>query len=194
MALTRRRRHHYRDVGMSTSLDASRRSSGSLPPGPNPPRAVQAMARVWRYASSATAATSATGTRSASASAASPSAVLTRDRDVIRRLYTGDPLGKRHGNDLLSKFLGDAVGADARATGAPDAAQDAAAAVPRRARPVLRAADAATGGGRARPPAPGEVVKVQPIAQALTLDVILQAVLGISDVGDAQALRGSSTR
>jgi cytochrome P450 len=29
---------------------------------------------------------------------------------------------------------------------------------------------------------PGEVVKVQPIAQALTLDVILQAVLGISDV------------
>ena len=36
----------------------------------------------------------------------SPPAVLTRDREVIRRLYTGDPLGKRHGNDLLSTFLG----------------------------------------------------------------------------------------
>ncbi|MCW3018118.1 MAG: cytochrome, partial [Solirubrobacterales bacterium] len=35
----------------------------------------------------------------------------------------------------------------------------------------------------------GEVVKVQPIAQALTLDVILQAVLGISDVAMRRRLR-----
>ena len=33
--------------------------------------------------------------------------VLTRDRDAIRRLFTGDPLVKRHGNDLLRTFVGD---------------------------------------------------------------------------------------
>jgi hypothetical protein len=36
-----------------------------------------------------------------------PTGVLTKDRDVIRRLYTGDPLIKRHGNDMLRPILGD---------------------------------------------------------------------------------------
>ena len=35
----------------------------------------------------------------------------------------------------------------------------------------------------------GTVVAVQPVAQALTLDVILQAVLGVSDLGTRQRLR-----
>ena len=36
-----------------------------------------------------------------------PPAVVTTDRDAIKRLFTGDPLTKRHGNDLLRPFLGD---------------------------------------------------------------------------------------
>ena len=36
-----------------------------------------------------------------------PVAVVTADRDVIRRLFTGDPVAKRHGNDLLRPVLGD---------------------------------------------------------------------------------------
>ena len=33
--------------------------------------------------------------------------VVTTDRDVIRRLFTGDPNKKRHANDILREALGD---------------------------------------------------------------------------------------
>ncbi len=36
-----------------------------------------------------------------------PPAVVTTDRDAINRLFTGDPLTKRHGNDLLAPILGE---------------------------------------------------------------------------------------
>ena len=36
-----------------------------------------------------------------------PPSVITRDREVIKRLLTGDPLSKRHANDLLREVLGD---------------------------------------------------------------------------------------
>ena len=36
-----------------------------------------------------------------------PPVVVTTDRDTIKRLFTGDPLVRRHGNDLLRRILGD---------------------------------------------------------------------------------------
>jgi cytochrome P450 len=36
-----------------------------------------------------------------------PPIVVTGDRTAVRTLFTGDPLKKRHGNDLLRPFLGD---------------------------------------------------------------------------------------
>ena len=36
-----------------------------------------------------------------------PAIVLTRDRDAIQRLLTGDPLARRHGNDAVRPLLGD---------------------------------------------------------------------------------------
>src|SRR5580704_3949481 len=97
---------------MSATLDVSAGrtpSAGhapSLPPGPRLPRAVQAMARVWRYAEFSDRGHARYGDSFTVRVGTSPAAVLTRDREVIKRLYTGDPLGKRHGNDLLSNFLG----------------------------------------------------------------------------------------
>ena len=36
-----------------------------------------------------------------------PDAVLTTDRELIRHILTGDPLARRHGNDILIPVLGD---------------------------------------------------------------------------------------
>jgi cytochrome P450 len=174
---------------MSAVLDASAGRVGSLPPGPRTPRAVQAMQRIWRYAELSNRGHERFGDTFTVRVGSSPLAVLTRDRDVIRRLYTGDPLGKRHGNDLLSTFLGaqsvlmlePAEHLTRRKMLLPPFHGER---VQSYARLMQRLA--ATELDRLRP---GEVVKVQPIAQTLTLDVILQAVLGISDVAMRRRLR-----
>jgi cytochrome P450 len=174
---------------MFTSLDASRRSSGSLPPGPNTPRAVQAMERVWRYAQFSDRGHERYGDTFSVRIGTSPSAVLTRDRDVIRRLYTGDPLGKRHGNDLLSTFLG---AQSVLMLEPPEHLMRRKMLLPpfhgervqSYARLMQRLAATELDHLHA-----GEVVKLQPIAQALTLDVILQAVFGVSDAATRKRLR-----
>jgi cytochrome P450 len=161
-------------------------ASSSLPPGPRMPRSVQALARIWRYAQFSDRGHERYGDTFTVRVGSSPTAVLTRDRDVIRRLYTGDPLGKRHGNDLLGTFLGEhsmlllepPEHLVRRKMLLPPFHGER---VQSYARLMQRLASAEL--DRLRP---GEVVKVQPIAQALTLDVILQAVLGVSDV----AMRG----
>jgi cytochrome P450 len=181
---------------MSATLDApvgaapSAHGTSSLPPGPRLPRAVQAALRVWRFAELSDRGHARYGDSFTVRVGTSPPAVLTRDREVIKRLYTGDPLGKRHGNDLLSTFLG---------------MQSMLMLEPRehlvrrkmllppfhgeRVQSYARLMQRLTAAELDRLHA-GEVVKVQPIAQALTLDVILQAVLGISDVAMRKRLRG----
>jgi cytochrome P450 len=174
---------------MSAVLDASAGHVGSLPPGPRTPRAVQAMQRLWRYAELSDRGHERFGDTFTVRVGSSPLAVLTRDRDVIRRLYTGDPLGKRHGNDLLSTFLGaqsvlmlePAEHLTRRKMLLPPFHGER---VQSYARLMQRLAAAEL--DRLRP---GEVVRIQPIAQALTLDVILQAVFGISDVAMRRRLR-----
>ena len=115
--------------------------------------------------------------------------MLTRDRDAIRRLFTGDPLAKRHANDLLRPFVGEqsllvlepAEHLARRKMLLPPFHGER---VQSYARLMERLVAAEL--DRLKP---GDVVAVQPIAQALTLDVILQAVLGVSDVATRQRLR-----
>ncbi len=172
------------------SRTAPAQNSGSLPPGPRAPRALQALARVWRYAEFSDRGHERYGDTFTVRVGSSPTAVLTRDRDVIRRLYTGDPLGKRHGNDLLRTFLGPQ---SLLMLEPPEHLTRRKMLLPpfhgERIQSYARLMERLTAAelDRLRP---GEVVKVQPIAQALTLDMILQAVLGVSDVAMRRRLRG----
>jgi cytochrome P450 len=180
---------------MSAAIDASvghpvaAGQAALLPPGPHLPPAVQALQRIWRYAELSDRGHARYGDTFTVRVGGSPTAVLTRDRDVIRRLYTGDPLGKRHGNDLLSTFLG---GQSVLMLEPPEHLVRRKMLLPpfhgERVQSYARLMERLTAEALDRL-RPDEVVKVQPIAQALTLDVILQAVLGISDAGMRGRLR-----
>ena len=150
---------------------------------------MQALQRVWRYAQFSDRGHERYGDTFTVRIGSSPTAVLTRDREVIRRLYTGDPLGKRHGNDLLSTFLG---AQSLLMLEPPEHLTRRKMLLPpfhgERVQAYARLMERLTTAelDRLRP---GEVVKVQPIAQALTLDVILQAVFGVSDAAMRRRLR-----
>jgi cytochrome P450 family 135 len=175
---------------MSAAVEAPTGRTSSLPPGPRLPRAVQAALRVWRFAELSDRGHARYGDSFTVRVGTSPPAVLTRDREVIKRLYTGDPLGKRHGNDLLSTFLG---AQSVLMLEPPEHLVRRKMLLPpfhgERVQSYARLMQRLTAAELDRLRA-GEVVKVQPIAQALTLDVILQAVLGISDVAMRKRLRG----
>jgi cytochrome P450 len=179
----------YRSSGMSADLDASAGHAGSLPPGPRLPRAVQALLRLWRYAEYSDRGHARYGDTFTVRIGGLPTGVLTKDRDAIRRLFTGDPLAKRHGNDLLRTFVGEqsllvlepAEHLARRKMLLPPFHGER---VQSYARLMERLAAAELDRWQ-----PGDVVAVQPIAQALTLDVILQAVLGISDLAMRTRLR-----
>jgi cytochrome P450 family 135 len=174
---------------MSRGGDASNRSLGPLPPGPRIPVALQTMMRLWWYPQFSDRCHARFGDTFTVRVGGLPPHVLTKDRDAIRRLYTGDPLEKRHANDLLRPFVGDQSVL------------------------VLEPADHLTRRRLLLPPfhgervqsyarlmerlvsqelerlEPGALVAMQPMAQALTLDVILQAVLGVSDGATRRRLR-----
>ncbi len=173
-----------------SAAEATTARGGELPPGPRLPRAVQAGARVWRFAEFSDRGHARFGDSFTVRIGSSPAAVLTRDREVIKRLYTGDPLGKRHGNDLLSNFLGMQ---SILMLEPPEHLTRRKMLLPpfhgERVQSYARLMQRLTAAELDRLRT-GEVVKLQPIAQALTLDVILQAVLGVADVGMRKRLRG----
>jgi cytochrome P450 len=163
--------------------------NSSLPPGPRLPRAAQAALRLWRYADLSDRGHARYGDTFTVRIGGSPTAVLTKDRDAIRRLFTGDPLAKRHSADLLRTFVGEqsllvlepAEHLARRKIVSPPFHGER---VQSYARLMERLAAAEL--DRLQP---GDVVAVKPIAQALTLDVILQATLGVSDVSMRIRLR-----
>jgi cytochrome P450 len=165
---------------MSASVEDSAGYAISLPPGPRLPRAVQALLRLWRFAEFSDHGHARYGD-TFTVRMGSLTGVLTRDRDAIRRLFTGDPLVKRHGNDLLRPFVGEqsllvlepAEHLARRKMLLPPFHGER---VQSYARLMERLVSAEL--DRLQP---GGTVAVHPIAQSLTLDVILQAVLGISD-------------
>jgi cytochrome P450 len=179
----------YRCSGMSAAVDVSAGRAGSLPPGPRLPRAVQAILRIWRYPELSDRGHARYGDTFTVRIGSSPPAALTKNRDAIRRLFTGDPLVKRHGNDLLRTVVGEqsllvlepAEHLMRRKLLLPPFHGER---VQSYARLMERLAAAELDRWQA-----GEVVRVHPIAQALTLDVILQAVLGVSDIVMRRRLR-----
>jgi len=174
---------------MPLAIDSAARPDGLLPPGPRLPRALQAILWTWRYAQFSDRGHERYGDTFTVRLGGLPTAVLTKDRDAIRRLFTGEPLLKRHANDLLRPILGEesllvlepAEHLARRKMLLPpfhgERVQSYALLLERLVRAEL---------DRVRL---GEVVEIQPMAQALTLDVILQAVLGISDVQMRRRLR-----
>jgi cytochrome P450 len=117
-----------------------------------------------------------------------PPIVVTSDRDAIRRLFTGDPLKKRHGNDLLRPLVGDrsllvlepAEHLARRRLELPSFHGERLRAYTDRIRELAESEVASW--------PDGEVVAVQPRARALTLSVILELVLGVRDATLAQRL------
>jgi cytochrome P450 len=175
---------------MRVPIDTKAFRGRSLPPGPRLPRALQAMLWTWRYAAFSDGCHARYGDTFTVRLGGLPVSLVTKDREAIRRLFTGEPLVKRHANDILRPIVGEhsvlvlepAEHLARRKMLLPPfhgkRVQSYALLVERLARAEL---------DRLKP---GDVVAVQPIAQALTLDVILQAVLGVSDA----RLRGQLRR
>lgn len=110
-----------------------------------------------------------------------PPAVVTSDRDAIKRLFTGDPLLRRHGNDLLRPIFGDRSlllleppeHLERRKIELPPFHGKAIRSYATRIREL---AERELADWRA-----GEVVASHPRARSLTLAIILELVLGVRD-------------
>jgi cytochrome P450 len=174
---------------MSANLAVSTDHGSLLPPGPRLPRVVQALLRLWRFSEFSDRGHARYGDTFTVRIGGLPTGVLTKDRDAIRRLFTGDPLVKRHSNDLLRTFVGDqsllvldpAEHLVRRKMLSPPFHGE-------RVRSYARLMERLAAHELDRLQV-GEVVAIQPIAQGLTLEVILQAVLGVSDVSTRNRLR-----
>jgi cytochrome P450 len=154
---------------------------GDLPPGPKLPPVVQAFMWAYRYREFSEAQHDRFGPSYTARIGGLPPAVVTRDRTVIKRLLTGDPLGKRHANDLLREVLGDRSllllepqeHLTRRKLLTPPFHGER---VKGYARLMERLLASELDGWQ-----PGSDVEVIKVAQRLTLDVILEAVLGVAD-------------
>jgi cytochrome P450 len=153
----------------------------SLPPGPRAPRALQAYRYTFdlpRFFAECAIRYGSTWTLRLHGF---PPAVVTSDREAIRRLFTGDPLAKRHGNDLLAPIVGPRSvlllepreHLVRRRLELPAFHGEG---VRRYAAGVRDRTEREVGAWRR-----GTVVEVHSRAQALTLDVILELVLGVTD-------------
>jgi cytochrome P450 family 135 len=146
------------------------------------PRALQAIMWTWRFTEFSRRAHARFGDTFTVRLGGLPTAVVTKDRDAIRRLFSGDPLNKRHGNDPLRPLLGE------HAVGVLEPQQHLA-----RRKLLLPPLH----GERVKSYAkiierlvvaeldhlkPGDVVPLEPVAQTLTLAVMLEGVLGMSDI------------
>ncbi len=152
-----------------------------LPPGPPLPRLVQAYLWAHRYRQFVEAAHRRYGPTFLARIGGLPESVVTTDRDAVRRLFTGDPATKRHANDLLREALGgrsvmllepDEHLARRRLLSPPFHGQRVRAYARTMERLVEQELDTWQ---------PGSEATVLPIAQRLTLEVILEAVLGVAD-------------
>src|SRR5215213_4400280 len=80
--------------------------NGSLPPGPRVSRLTQTVLWTYRMPEFIERGHRDCGDTFTLRAGTLPPAVLTRDRDAIRRLFTGDPLLKRHGHDFVRPLVG----------------------------------------------------------------------------------------
>lgn len=110
-----------------------------------------------------------------------PPVVVTSDRDAIKRLFTGDPLVRRHGNDVLRRVVGDrslmllepAEHLARRKLELPAFHGEAVRCYEARIRELI---EAELAGWRS-----GELVHTAERTRAVTLAVILELVLGVQE-------------
>lgn len=153
----------------------------ALPPGPREPGFVQAARYTLRFPSYTARLHARHGPSYTLRIPGLPPTVVTTDRELIRHMLTGDPLARRHANDILGALLGD--GSVMVLEPAPHLAR----------RRLLLPAFHGEAIARHRPlvrrlvendldgwPA-GEPVRVHDHARTLTLAVIQSAVLGSRD-------------
>ncbi|MDQ3573148.1 MAG: cytochrome P450, partial [Actinomycetota bacterium] len=164
-------------------------TKASLPPGPRLPGPAQAVLWGLRYPQFTRAGHQRFGATFTIKPGTMAPIVLTTDRDAIRRLLTGDPLAKHHGNDAVRPLVGD------RSVLLLEPAQHLARRklllppfhgerVRAYAELMQRLMDAEVDRWRS-----GDTVAVLPIAQNVTIEVILQAVLGVADVDTRREFR-----
>jgi cytochrome P450 family 135 len=160
-----------------------------LPPGPRAPGVVQAVLWGLRYPQFTRAGHERFGSTFTVRPGTMDPLVLTSDPDAVRALLTGDPRTRAHGNDAVRPLVGERsvllLGPDEhldrRRLLLPPFHGDrvrGAAALMRR----LMEDEVA----RWRP---GDVVAVLPAAQNVTIEVILQVVLGVRDPATRRRLR-----
>ena len=162
----------------------------ALPPGPRLPGPAQAVLWALRYPQFTRAGRQRYGPTFTVRPGTMDAAVLTTDRDAIRRLLTGDPLAKQHGNEAVRPLIGE------RSVLLLEPTEHLA----RRklllppfhgervrgyAELMQRLMDAEVDRWR-----PGDTVAVLPVAQNVTIEVILQAVLGVADASTRERFRG----
>jgi cytochrome P450 family 135 len=164
-------------------------SEPSLPPGPRVPGPVQAVLWGLRYPQFTSGGHERYGATFTIRPGTMPAIVLTSDRDAIRRLLTGDPLAKHHGNDAVRPLIGER---SVMLLAPPEHLARRKLLLPpfhgERVRLYAQLMQRLMDGqiDRWRP---GDTVAVLPIAQDVTIEVILQAVLGVTDVGMRRRFR-----
>ena len=112
-----------------------------------------------------------------------PRYVITSDREVIRRLFTGNPLTKRSAAEPLEPLVGQRSllllePAEHLARRKLELAPFHGKRIALYAERIRDLVEAEVAGWR-----PGEVIEVYPRAQALTMSVILELVIGVKDAG-----------
>jgi len=165
-----------RDVPMLRTTRAA-----SLPPGPTMPSVAQALRYAFDLHRFFAANRARYGPSWTLRLPGFPPSVVTADRDAIRRLFTGDALLKRHANDLLEPLLGSNSLlllepaqhlARRRLELAPFHGERIRSYI-ERVRDLIER--------EVRTWAPGQSVEAHPRAQAVTLTLILELVLGVTD-------------
>ena len=81
--------------------------TAALPPGPRQPGFVQAVEYTLRFPRYTARLHARFGDSYTLRIPGLPPTVVTTDRDLIRHMLTGDPLARRHANDILGALLGD---------------------------------------------------------------------------------------
>jgi cytochrome P450 len=152
-----------------------------LPPGPRLPGPAQAVLWGLRYPQFTGAGHRRYGATFTVRPGTMPPLVLTSDRDAIRRLLTGDPLVRHHGNDAVRPLLDDSSlmllepgeHLERRKLLLPAFHGER---VRGYAELMQELMDREVAGWRA-----GESLALLPVAQNVTIEVILKAVLGVVD-------------
>ena len=153
----------------------------ALPPGPRLPGVAQAVLWGLRYPQFTRSGHERFGATFTIRPGTMPPIVLTTDRDAVRRLLTGDPLAKHHGNEAVRPLVGErsilllepAQHLERRKLLLPPFHGER---VRGYAELMQRLMDREVDRWR-----PGDTVAVLPVAQNVTIEVILQAVLGVVD-------------